>query len=86
MNPLNNENLRNSNEFRRSPHHQSSNYIILRLLISLISLAIISVKLLIVKININDIWDTFYTLINKSEKKEAQPKKEHIRFDGELFI
>jgi len=44
------------------------------------------VKLLIVKININDIWDTFYTLINKSEKKEAQPKKEHIRFDGELFI
>ena len=86
MNPLNNENLRNSNAFRRSPHHQSSNYIILRLLISLIGLAIISVKLLIVKININDIWDTFYTLINKSEKKETQPKKEHIRFDGELFI
>tara|TARA_B100000902_G_scaffold399772_1_gene472431 strand:- start:537 stop:815 length:279 start_codon:yes stop_codon:yes gene_type:complete len=81
MNTLNEKVLRNSNEFRRlKPKRNQS--IIWRLMVALIDLIYFKIRIAVIQIDKNKIWDWLETLMKKtSGSKQAQDKNEHIRED-----
>ena len=81
MNTLNEKVLRNSNEFRRlKPKRNQS--IIWRLMVALIDLIYFKIRIAVIQIDKNKIWDWLETLMKKtSGNKQAQDKNEHIRED-----
>jgi len=81
MNTLNEKVLRNSNEFRRlKPKNNQS--IIWRLMVALIDLIYFKIRIAVIQIDKNKIWDWLEALMKKtSGSKQAQDKNEHIRED-----
>jgi len=86
MNTLNEKVLRNSNEFRRlKPKNNQS--IIWRLMVALIDLVYLKIRIAVIQIDKNKIWDWLEALMKKtSGSKQAQDKNEHIREDQILYI
>ena len=81
MNTLNEKVLRNSNEFRRlKPKNNQS--IIWRLMVALIDLIYFKIRIAVIQIDKNKIWDWLETLMKKtSGNKQAQDKNESITKD-----
>jgi len=85
MNTLNEKVLRNSNEFRRlKPKRNQS--IIWRLMVALIDLIYLRIRIAVIQIDTNKIWDWLEALMKKTSTKQAQDKNEHIREDRILYI
>jgi len=81
MNTLNEKILRNSNEFRRlKPKNNQS--IIWRLMVALIDLIYLRIRIAVIQIDKNKIWDWLEALMKKtSGSKQAQDKNESITED-----
>jgi len=86
MNTLNEKVLRNSNEFRRQEPKRNQS-IMWRLAVGLIDLIYLRIRIAVIQIDKNKIWDWLETLMKKtSGSKQAQDKNEHIREDQILYI
>ena len=88
MNTLNEKVLRNSNEFRRLKPKRNQSIIRItygnywRLMVALIDLIYFKIRIAVIQIDTNKIWDILETLMKKtSGNKQAQDKNEHIRED-----
>ena len=88
MNTLNEKVLRNSNEFRRLKPKRNQSIIRItygnywRLMVSLIDLIYLRIRIAVIQIDTNKIWDWLEALMKKtSGNKQAQDKNEHIRED-----
>ena len=88
MNTLNEKVLRNSNEFRRLKPKRNQSIIRItygnywRLMVGLIDLIYLQIRIAVIQIDKNKIWDWLEALMKKtSGSKQAQDKNEHIRED-----
>lgn len=88
MNTLNEKVLRNSNEFRRLKPKRNQSIIRItygnywRLMVGLIDLIYLRIRIAVIQIDKNKIWDWLEALMKKtSGSKQAQDKNEHIRED-----
>ena len=92
MNTLNEKVLRNSNEFRRQEPKRNQSIIRItygnywRLAVSLIDLIYLRIRIAVIQIDKNVIWDWLEALMKKTSTKQAQDKNEHIREDQILYI
>ena len=87
MNTLNEKVLRNSNEFRRlKPKRNQS--IIWRLMVGLIDLVYLKIRIAVIQIDTNKIWDWAEALMKNTggDKPSPRDKNEHIREDQILYI
>ena len=82
MNTLNEKVLRNSNEFRRQEPKRNQS-IIWRLMVGLIDLIYLQIRIAVIQIDKNLIWDWAEALMEKTGEGKPSPKdkNEHIRED-----
>ena len=86
MNTLNRRVLRNSNEFRR-PEARRDQSIIWRIAVLLVGLIYFKIRIAVIQIDTNVIWDWAEALEeNNKEIKQAQSEKGNIIEDQILYI
>ena len=87
MNTLNEKVLRNSNEFRRQEPKRNQS-IIWRLMVSLIDLIYLQIRIAVIQIDKNVIWDWLEALMKKTSGGKPSPKnvKGNIIEDEILYI
>ena len=86
MNTLNEKVLRNSNEFRR-PEARRDQSIIWRIAVLLVGLIYFKIRIAVIQIDTNVIWDWLEALEeNNKEIKQAQSEKGNIIEDEILYI
>lgn len=86
MNTLNRRVLRNSNEFRR-PEARRDQSIIWRIAVLLVGLIYFKIRIAVIQIDTNVIWDWLEALEeNNKEIKQAQSEKGNIIEDEILYI
>ena len=86
MNTLNRRVLRNSNEFRR-PEARRDQSIIWRIAVGLVGLIYFKIRIAVIQIDTNVIWDWLEALEeNNKEIKQAQSEKGNIIEDEILYI
>lgn len=87
MNTLNEKVLRNSNEFRRQEPKRNQS-IIWRLMVGLIDLIYLRIRIAVIQIDKNVIWDWLEALMKKTSGGKPSPKnvKGNIIEDEILYI
>ena len=82
MNTLNEKVLRNSNEFRRQEPKRNQS-IMWRLMVGLTDLIYLKIRIAVIQIDTNKIWDWLEALIENTgeEKPSPRDKNESIRED-----
>ena len=80
MNTLNEKVLRNSNEFRRQEPKRNQSIIRItygnywRLMVGLIDLIYLRIRIAVIQIDTNKIWDWLETLMKKTSEEKPSPK------------